>query len=93
MIGHLNWVPLQFNGVTLSPEQVIRLPIIESSRFQARVAKGRPAFRDHITGGKPRVQNCVSRAPASELVLQRGSLPSEIALPAETSSPELSIEG
>ena len=29
----------------------------------------------------------VSRAPASELVLQRGGLPSEIALPGEASSP------
>ena len=27
----------------------IRTSRIESSRFQARVAKGRPAFRDHIT--------------------------------------------
>ena len=35
----------------------------------------------------------VSRAPASELVLQRKGLPSEIALPGETSSPELCIEG
>ena len=35
----------------------------------------------------------VSRAPASELVLQRGVLPSEIALPGETSSPKLCIEG
>ena len=33
----------------------IRISCIESSRFQARVAKGRPAFRDRITGGKPRV--------------------------------------
>ena len=41
----------------------IRTSCTESSRFQARVAKGRPrpAFRDCITGGKPRVQNCVSR--------------------------------
>ena len=35
----------------------------------------------------------VSRAPASELVLQRGGLPSEIALPGEASSPKLCIEG
>ena len=28
----------------------IRVSCIESSRFQARVAKGRPAFRDRITG-------------------------------------------
>ena len=35
----------------------------------------------------------VSRAPASELVLQRGTLPSEIALPGEASSPKLCIEG
>ena len=35
----------------------------------------------------------VSRAPASELLLQRGGLPSEIALPGETSSPELCIDG
>ena len=28
----------------------IRTSCIESSRFQARVAKGRPAFRDRITG-------------------------------------------
>ena len=34
----------------------------------------------------------VSRAPASELVLQRGGLPSEIALPGGTSSPKLCIE-
>ena len=33
----------------------------QSSRFRARVAKGRPAFRGRITRGKPRVQNCVSR--------------------------------
>ena len=63
-------------GETSSPELCI-----ESSRFQARVAKGTPAFRDHITGGKLRVQNCVSRAPVSKLVLQRGGLPSEITLP------------
>ena len=35
----------------------------------------------------------VSGAPASELVLQRGGLPSEVTLPGETSSPELCIEG
>ena len=35
----------------------------------------------------------VSEAPASELVLQRGGLPSEVTLPGETSSPELCIEG
>ena len=35
----------------------------------------------------------VSRAPASELVLQRGGLPSEIALPGENKSPKLCIEG
>ena len=35
----------------------------------------------------------VSGAPASELVLQRDDLPSEITLPEETSSPELCIEG
>ena len=29
----------------------IRTSRIESSRFRARVAKGRPAFRDHITRG------------------------------------------
>ena len=29
----------------------IRTSCIESSRFRARVAKGRPAFRDRITGG------------------------------------------
>ena len=97
----------------------------QNSSFRARVAKGRPAFRDRITGGKYRVQNCVSRGrcrlrktkkyfpltmkrvarnvetnfdldnfrsesfsmrtpkgrtPASELVLLRGGLPSEIAL-------------
>ena len=34
----------------------------------------------------------VSRAPASELVLQRGGLPSEIALPGEAKSPKLCIE-
>ena len=32
-----------------------------SSRFRARVAKGRPGFQDRITRGKPRVQNCISR--------------------------------
>ena len=35
----------------------------------------------------------VSRAPASELVLQRGGLSYEIALPGEASSPKLCIEG
>ena len=35
----------------------------------------------------------VSRAPASELVLQRGGLPSDIALPGEASSPKLYTEG
>ena len=35
----------------------------------------------------------VSRAAASELVLQRGGLPSEIALPGEALSPKLCIEG
>ena len=35
----------------------------------------------------------VSRALASELVLRRGGLRSEIALQGETSSPELRIEG
>ena len=35
----------------------------------------------------------VSRAPANELVLQRGGLPSKITLPGEASSPELCIEG
>ena len=35
----------------------------------------------------------VSRSPASELVLQRIGLPSEIALPGEASSPKLGIEG
>ena len=35
----------------------------------------------------------VSKAPASELVLQRGGLPSEIALPGEASSPKLCIKG
>ena len=33
------------------------------------------------------------RAPASELVLLRGGLPSEIALQGEASSPKLCIEG
>ena len=35
----------------------------------------------------------VSRAPATELVLQRGGLPSEIALPVEAWSPKLCIVG
>ena len=35
----------------------------------------------------------VSRAPASELVLQRGGLPSEIELPGGAKSPKLCIEG
>ena len=35
----------------------------------------------------------VSSAPASELVLQREGLLSEIALPGEASSPKLCIEG
>ena len=35
----------------------------------------------------------VSRAAASELVLQRGRLPSEIALPGEAKGPKLCIEG
>ena len=35
----------------------------------------------------------VSGAPASELVLQREDLPSEITLPGETSSPKLCNEG
>ena len=35
----------------------------------------------------------VSGAPASELVLQRGGLPFEIALPEEAKSPKLCIEG
>ena len=35
----------------------------------------------------------VSRALASELVMRRGGLRSEIALQGETSSPELRIEG
>ena len=34
-----------------------------------------------------------SGAPASELVMQREDLPSEITLPGETSSPKLCIEG
>ena len=122
----------------------IRSSRIESSRFRARVAKGRPAFRDRITrrsqeskivyrgvGADFEIQKNisanseqgsikrgykwfyrktskifwqnifgpthsryvppVSRAPASELVLQRGGLPSEIALPGEPSSPKLCI--
>ena len=39
------------------------------------------------------IRTSVSRAPASELVLQRGGLPSKIALPGEASSPKLGIEG
>ena len=35
----------------LSESFSIRTSCIESSRFQARVAKGRPAFRDRITSG------------------------------------------
>ena len=35
----------------------------------------------------------VSRAPASELVLQMGGLPSEISLPGEASTPKLCIKG
>ena len=35
----------------------------------------------------------VSRAPTSELVLQRRGLPSDIALPGEPSIPKLCIEG
>ena len=34
---------------------------IESSRFRARVAKGKPAFRDRITRRNPRVQNRISK--------------------------------
>ena len=34
---------------------------IQSSRFRARIAKGRPAFRDRITKAIPRVQNCTSK--------------------------------
>ena len=33
----------------------------QGSRFRARAAKGKPAFRDCITRGKHRVQNGVSR--------------------------------
>ena len=39
----------------------IRTSCIESSRFRARVAKGRPAFRDRITRRNPRVQNRISK--------------------------------
>ena len=39
----------------------IRTSSIESSRFRARVAKGRPAFRDRISRGNPRVQNRISK--------------------------------
>ena len=39
----------------------IRTSCIESSRFRARVAKGRPAFWDRIFRGKPRVQNRISK--------------------------------
>ena len=34
---------------------------ISTSKCRARVAKGRPSFRDRITEGEPRVQNCVSK--------------------------------
>ena len=38
----------------------IRTSCIESSRFRARVAKGRPDFQDRISRGKLRVQNRIS---------------------------------
>ena len=39
----------------------IRTSCIESSRFRARVAKGRPGFQDRISRGKPLVQNRISK--------------------------------
>ena len=60
--------------------------------FPSSCCKGEACLPRSHYRGKPRVQNCVSRAPVSKLVLQRGSLPSDIALPGETSDPELCIE-
>ena len=49
-------------------------------------------FRKFFGPSRSRDVPPVSRAPTSEIVLQRGGLPSEITLPGETSSPELCIE-
>ena len=41
----------------------------ESFSDRARVAKGRPAFRDRITRGEPQVQNCVSKGRCVRLYM------------------------
>ena len=59
------WFPKNYEQILtwkiFGPSHSRYVLLRQSSRFRARVAKGRPAFRDRITRGKPRVQNCVSR--------------------------------
>ena len=65
--------------------------IVEKSGFQKNLEK---ILTLKIFGpSRSRDVPPVSGAPASELVLQREDLPSEITLPGETSSPKLCNEG
>ena len=50
-----------FDLEIFGPSHCRYVPLRAELRFRASVAKRRPAFRDHITTGKPQVQNCVSR--------------------------------
>ena len=65
--------------------------MISAHNDQGDMNRGKKWFSEKLPSHSRYVPP-VSRAPASELVLQRGGLPSEIALPGGTSSPKLCIE-